>query len=524
MNKPTNSYRDLQPTLFVNKSGETVPAFGVMRVTETDPSTRQALYAQKPDGTNSDCTLWINLEIARPDGKTGFCTRSEGCYVLFDDSDTPAAGEEWGPTDDWKLHKGRSGFVIVGGIKGSGDTARVRVHAASSPPGTLIYGTTTASVADTDATFSIDHIVVVRGTDPRDDPEDDEETLTVANTLALSMESGQTVYAEKAVDGTWETWAGGGTNSTGTDELYHFELAEDLGINDSSARAVLIEIDGTNIEGGTAADWTPSTAVALGARRRATADAGSLKAGDIITSNSARTTGTTFDGTEASNWTATAQNIYVVDADLLHAGFATYDDPQYGTVSAYRGFARKFTSNYNSTGRPGYVIVSMEGQARWIEGEVAKDTDSEDGFTYLAVDKFWGEAPNGRSPKTEEVSGILDEEEELLPVVKVYDTLDPEAEYTKGDRKRAIWDEKNEKYVFAAGGAGGISMAIGEAAEDVLASSEFNGGNWTVTDGPESPASTQEIQNPLGLSVAEDRKIIVAKLGDDWYLLNAACP
>lgn len=181
---PTHSIRDLQPTLFINDSGESVPAFGVLRVTETDPSNRQALLADKPDGTNEDCTFWVNLDKARPDGQTGFCTRSEGCYALFDDTDTPVPGEEWGPDDDWMLHKGKGGFIIVGGIIGSGATARVRVNPRGGGGG-RIEGA----------------IAIIKGTVPKS------SGIDVTGTLTESSEVGD--YGLLAVSATEDTFTAG---------------------------------------------------------------------------------------------------------------------------------------------------------------------------------------------------------------------------------------------------------------------------------------------------------------------------
>lgn len=56
-------------------------------------------------------------------------------------------------------------------------------------------------------------------------------------------------------------------------------------------------------------DWQAATAVILNEMRRATATAGTIELGDLIRSTSARTTGATFDATEAGNWTEFAPDI-----------------------------------------------------------------------------------------------------------------------------------------------------------------------------------------------------------------------
>lgn len=67
-------------------------------------------------------------------------------------------------------------------------------------------------------------------------------------------------------------------------------------------------------------DWQAATPVVLNEMRRATATAGTIELGDLIRSNSARTTGATFDATEAGNWTEFAPDIVTqaaLDAALL---------------------------------------------------------------------------------------------------------------------------------------------------------------------------------------------------------------
>lgn len=57
------------------------------------------------------------------------------------------------------------------------------------------------------------------------------------------------------------------------------------------------------------ADWAAGVAVVDKEARRATATAGTIELGDLIRSNSARTTGATFDATEAGNWTEFSPDI-----------------------------------------------------------------------------------------------------------------------------------------------------------------------------------------------------------------------
>ena len=102
------------------------------------------------------------------------------------------------------------------------------------------------------------------------------------------------------VDGTTHFKAAAGVQSTawthvtkGTLKLHHRDLAAYVW-----HQAVVLTCPDTS----SAIAWAASTAVAFGALRIAPAAAGSILAGDVIKSNSARTTRSTFDVTEAGNW------------------------------------------------------------------------------------------------------------------------------------------------------------------------------------------------------------------------------
>jgi hypothetical protein len=460
-NQPTNSSRDFQPTLFKNGSGETVPAFGVMRVVETT-TPRKALDARKPDGTNEDCTVWINLDIARPNGKTGHCTRDGGCYALFDDSGSaPVPGEEWGPDSDWKLHPDKPGFTIVGGIVGSGATARVRVH----PTG----------------------------------------------------------------GGSGEPGPPGEPGEPGDAGLFRFMLTQDMVRGQGYATANLIDLANEPL-GGDAPNWQAATAVTTGLRRRATASVGGFSTGQIIVSTSDRTTGATFDATEAAEWEAAEGDDYqvvVVDQDGKRYGYAGYTDPQFGEQTGWIGTAYFLENDYAGTGYRGFQIVDMEAHARWIEGVTAKDPeDSEDPTNYptwsagmyvspnmkvicptgagglvsgdiiisthlgsrtatgtfdsteaafwkkfatpdatpkdyffLSVDSHWGAAPNNRPPKTTEQTTDTYEDETYY-TVKAYCRLGEDVP-AEGDRVRALLDDDQDQYVLSGGEVKATASIVG---------------------------------------------------------------
>ncbi len=142
-------------TSYYNDSGEEIPANAVIAIKDEHTiDTRSIVFnVKKPSGAQ-DVSYSINFPVATPTKGIGSASSSYGRRVLFDDADTPAAGEEWGPQNgSWKLHKGGSGFTILGGVEGTGDkaTVRVKVSAGSGATGVgLVVETITAAAFDTD--------------------------------------------------------------------------------------------------------------------------------------------------------------------------------------------------------------------------------------------------------------------------------------------------------------------------------------------------------------------------------------
>jgi len=109
-----------------NDAGATIPAWGVMRITGvTTVNDAWRVTVAKPNTTLQRVYL-VN-------GPTDIATSADGwgtylthaAHVLYDDSETPAIGEEWGPQDAaWTLRKNHWGFVIVGGNTGSSPVKR----------------------------------------------------------------------------------------------------------------------------------------------------------------------------------------------------------------------------------------------------------------------------------------------------------------------------------------------------------------------------------------------------------------
>lgn len=103
-----------------SSGSETVPAYGVMRVTgSVDIDGVEHVTVAKPN-TDFKRKYLVNGPTAVPYNETGKGTwLEEADWVLYDDANTPAIGESWGPSDgSWKLKKWRYGFTIVGNPSG----------------------------------------------------------------------------------------------------------------------------------------------------------------------------------------------------------------------------------------------------------------------------------------------------------------------------------------------------------------------------------------------------------------------
>jgi hypothetical protein len=145
---------------FLNNASETVPRWGIMRV--TGASANKYLTTAKPDATYRWLYL-VNVDSDVAAGKSGWASyltaqsfNFEDNYVLYDTGATPAYGEHWGPkSGEWKLFQHRPGFFILGGTTGSGSTARV-VAIQMPPSEILIFNDSGSSkAAGASGTFSV---------------------------------------------------------------------------------------------------------------------------------------------------------------------------------------------------------------------------------------------------------------------------------------------------------------------------------------------------------------------------------
>jgi len=134
-------------TQFYNDSGEAAPSHAAMRITGAD--TRGYVTISKPNTTFQALYL-INCGKEVPyegKGYGSFIITDTPCWndrlVLYNNANTPAAGECWGVTPStWVIAKNGPGFAILGGYDGAS------VAAIQIPPGQiLVYNDSGGAIA-----------------------------------------------------------------------------------------------------------------------------------------------------------------------------------------------------------------------------------------------------------------------------------------------------------------------------------------------------------------------------------------
>jgi hypothetical protein len=115
--RPDPSPFGVRAISYKNNSGETVPAYGVIKITGTSQNAAGVYIftGDKPDTWGSQYRHYVNGPIDIADGDGGVCyVPTSPVWAKYDTGDTPAVGEAWGPTDDsWELSQHVGGFEIL---------------------------------------------------------------------------------------------------------------------------------------------------------------------------------------------------------------------------------------------------------------------------------------------------------------------------------------------------------------------------------------------------------------------------
>jgi len=114
--RPNPSRAGLQQRWFpyANGSGETIPAWSCVRITNWDQQNKRFNVA-KPDVTGRFFPAAFSYGRDVADTKFGRLTFDLPTWAAYDSAATPAIGQRWGPDDDaFDLVKFSPGFVVLG--------------------------------------------------------------------------------------------------------------------------------------------------------------------------------------------------------------------------------------------------------------------------------------------------------------------------------------------------------------------------------------------------------------------------
>ena len=210
-----NPVQPMQPDLgqarwaeIQNDSSETLPAYGIARVTgASSPEPGRLVYTVNKPSTGSD-------EIYVVNGSTPIATTKKGRgtfdapFVVSYDTGTPVVGEEWGPESvAWTLVTDSGGFVVLGLIDTTAKTMLVRGSNAG-PTFDRVKGLLFGAMATSATTHTIDNVITTKGRSPLADASSTTETLTVQNDdFSWAGDDNAVAFAEyHEVDGLWHLY------------------------------------------------------------------------------------------------------------------------------------------------------------------------------------------------------------------------------------------------------------------------------------------------------------------------------
>ncbi len=188
-------------------------------------------------------------------------------------------------------------------------------HGSCLSDETVIVGKVVGSVSSVDATFSVDSVDPVFGSDPRSDTASATETVTFNNTFSQDYVDNDKIIGFRRKDtGNFETDKSGAETTT---DVIHFELTQNMALAEIAKLAKPVDANGNVITGAAA--------------------------------------------------------FYVLDFARERVGKAPYTDFDTTAHKGYQGTALKVTDDYNSTGLFGYVIVGMERPTPFLMVAVVDD-------------------------------------------------------------------------------------------------------------------------------------------------------
>ncbi len=199
--------------LVKNDSGSEVPTGGVLRLTGVAqepadfPGCEYAgpiFTGETPEDDDPDQQVAV---IAEPvsDGFLQWGAIAGAAWAKVNVTDAGHAFAKPKASVDELESDASTGFPIIWKEIGTG-TGKWAVVSLAAPIKSfnVIHALAKGAVTDTDATFTVDNIVLRNGVDPREDPGDSAEELEVDNDFGFTIDDNGLIRAEQADDGTWE--------------------------------------------------------------------------------------------------------------------------------------------------------------------------------------------------------------------------------------------------------------------------------------------------------------------------------
>ncbi len=246
----------------------------------------------------------------------------------------------------------------------------------SAPTPTIFLGLTTAAVSGS-GNFQVKVIRLISGSDPRDDPDDVDETVDVKNTFGLSMGGNVSVWCQADSDGGYETFrpggggTGGGGSGVGSGSLVFFELTQDLSPASPFVTAVLLDEFGTPLAAGNPFDLTV-TSVAARLSLTVGTGSGEVQPGDIVKQSlpSPQTYWRldTNDATDLDSWSQqlAGNNVRVLNQTFAEGrlyGFSSYTNALGDAERGFFGTGYVVTFDHQGSGVPAVLICNLDSQA-----------------------------------------------------------------------------------------------------------------------------------------------------------------
>ena len=204
-----------------------------------------------------------------------------------------------------------------------------------------------------------------------------------------------------------------------------------------------------------------------------------------------------------------ADAFYVVDQATQFMGKAAYTD-SIGTFNGYRGYGLKFTDDWNSTGVPGYRIMSQEGPMLLIAVTLGEDGQTSGTTTVLPLgdngQEIYGNPFRGRYPAADSGTGAFECHDDYTLI-----------EHAKqGDKWLVAYDEVEGYYNFLLPITGPIYHRIRgklKGSSVTRSSTTFVIDNVEAVDG-KSPAASSATE--ITVSVPATAKVDIPSGATDW--------